>query len=76
MFRYVIPAPLLGQLVRNGGHILGLNCRIGRTTSECGSHCTRFLLWFALFLKSNCVIIVTVRDLGGTTQWAQLELSG
>ncbi|CAN7137424.1 unnamed protein product [Brassica rapa subsp. narinosa] len=34
MFRYVIPAPLLGQLVRNGGHILGLNCRIGRTTSE------------------------------------------
>ncbi|WZZ10154.1 hypothetical protein YC2023_096075 [Brassica napus] len=37
-FGYVIPAPLLGRLVRNGG-------------------------------------LVTLRDLGGTAQWAQLELS-
>ena len=34
MFGYVIPTPLLGHLVRNGGRILGLNCRFGRTTSE------------------------------------------
>ncbi|CAF2248731.1 unnamed protein product [Brassica rapa] len=32
-FGYVIPAPLLGRLVRNGGRILGLNC--SSSTEEC-----------------------------------------
>ncbi|KAG5377534.1 hypothetical protein IGI04_042130 [Brassica rapa subsp. trilocularis] len=70
-------SPVLGFSVRRR---LSISCGswegwFGRTTSECGSHCTWFLHWFALLLKSNH-IIVTLRDLGGTAQWAQLELSG
>ena len=46
---YVIPAPLVrATLARKGGCFLGLICRIGRTTSVCGSHQARFLLWLAL----------------------------
>ncbi|KAF2547201.1 hypothetical protein F2Q70_00022775 [Brassica cretica] len=54
---------------------VALGTRFGRTTSECGSHCTRFTVWFALVLKPNR-IMVTFGDLGGTSQWAQLELFG